>query len=309
MNYTTTLGSNLLVLRIFIAFSFLFISMLSHSQNCAVNAGLPQTICANEPLLLRGNASGLVSGDILWTQVSGPSTIIVSQNSFDTEVTGIIGGNVYIYRISTNCSDGSYVFQDVEVTVNTTPNVNAGPDQTYCPGDYNLNGSAIPPGGSGEWTIIGTNSAGVVLSTPSSPNSNITLPPGNTGSSTLRWTVAQALCSSFDDVIITNRGGVTPVTAGPNQVLNNCYSATTSTTLAGSFDGNNIDGQTGLWTVVSGPSIPVIGNPSAHNSSLSGLVEGTYILRWTVSGPCASGTATVTINVPPPAGSVSQASV
>jgi hypothetical protein len=279
------------------------------AQNCSVNAGLPQTICAGEPLSLKGNADGLLSGTITWSQVSGPSATIISPNNFETDVVGIVGGNVYKFRISANCTDGSYVFQDVEVVVNVSPDADAGSDQTYCPGSYILAGSSIPSGGSGNWSIEGNNGAGLNINDPSSPASGIALAGDRAGATTLRWTLTLGDCTSYDEVVITNRGGISPVDAGPDQNLSNCYSAITSTTMAGSFDGNNIDGQTGLWTIVSGPSIPNISNPSAHNTSISGLVEGTYVFRWTVTGPCASGSDLVTITVPPPAGSVTDASV
>ncbi|MDP2235242.1 MAG: PKD-like domain-containing protein, partial [Bacteroidales bacterium] len=279
------------------------------AQNCSVNAGLPQSVCSGEQVILNGNSDGLIVGTTSWSQIAGPSAVIVSPTSAITAVTGTIGGNVYGFRISATCTDGSVVFQDVTVTVNPTPVANAGADQTYCPGTHSLSGSPIPSGGTGGWTIVGTNGADLSISTPASPTSDIVLPSNRTGSTTLRWTVNQGTCSSFDEVIITNRGSITPVSAGPPQTLSNCFSATTSASMAGSYAGTGIDGQSGLWTIVSGPSIPTIINPTAHNTTISGLIEGTYTFRWTVSGPCASGTDLVTVTVPSPAGSVTQVSI
>ena len=96
---------------------------------------------------------------------------------------------------------------------------------------------------------------------------------------------------------MTNYGGESAVDAGPDQILDNCYTLTQSTNFAGSFGGNNINGQVGTWSFVSGPNTPVIANPNNNNSNVSNLVEGVYTFRWTVSGACASGQDTMTITV------------
>ncbi len=293
----------------FLFFNLVLWQQVSLAQNCAVNSGLPRTYCFGEQVTLAGNADGLLVGTTTWTQISGPSAIIVSPSSLETQVIGTIGGNVYVFRISANCIDGSVVFQDVTVTVDPTPLANAGPDQTNCPGTFSITGSPVPTGGTGTWTIVGSNGAGVTISSPTSANSNIILAAGSSGTTTLRWTVMLGTCASTDEVLITNLGGISPISAGPDQALNNCYSATTSTTMAGSFAGFGTGGQGGLWTVVSGPNLPAIASPSLHNTSVSGLIEGTYTFRWTVSGPCASGTDLVTVTVPPPAGNVTQVSI
>lgn len=82
----------------------------------------------------------------------------------------------------------------------------------------------------------------------------------------------------------------TTANAGPNQLL--C--SATSTTLAG----NSAVSGTGAWSFVSGPNTPVITTPSANNSTLTGLITGTYVLRWTISnGACTASTSDVTITV------------
>lgn len=121
--------------------SFLLISLLVlastalQAQNCTVNANVHQTICSNETLVLQGSKGGLFQGDgtTTWTQIGGPSVNIVSPNSLETEVTGIVGGNVYTFRINTTCLDGSVVFDDVTYTVKPVTIADAGPDQAMCP--------------------------------------------------------------------------------------------------------------------------------------------------------------------------------
>ena len=289
---------------------FLFLSLNLSAQNCSVNAGVPQTICANQQLFLQGGSSGLIAAPVTWTQIGGPAATIVAPTTLNTEVTNLIAGNTYTFRIYTTCQDGALTYQDVTHTVNAISIASAGTDATYCPGGNvgSLAASTPGVGETGTWT--GSGSAGVTVNDPNNPTSTITLSGSSSGSATLRWTITNPNgCSSYDEVVITNRGGITPVSAGPDQVLNSCYSSTYSTTLAGSYDGTGIDGQTGVWSIISGPSIPVFGNVNAHNSSVSNLVQGTYVLRWTVSGPCASGFDEMKITVPPPTGDITDASI
>ena len=85
--------------------------------------------------------------------------------------------------------------------------------------------------------------------------------------------------------------------AGSDQNLGNCYGGATATTLSGSNPGV-LCGQGGLWTFVSGPSTPTISSPTSASTGVGNLIQGTYVFRWTVSGPCASGTDLVSIVVP-----------
>src|SRR5690606_20557710 len=45
--------------------------------------------------------------------------------------------------------------------------------------------------------------------------------------------------------------------------------------------------------------VPTITNSNTPNASVSNLTAGSYVFRWSVQGPCALGSDTVTINVPP----------
>ncbi|HNY63124.1 MAG TPA: HYR domain-containing protein [Bacteroidales bacterium] len=83
-----------------------------------------------------------------------------------------------------------------------------------------------------------------------------------------------------------------PITAdaGTDQSLH----GVSSTTLAA----NNPAPATGIWTLVSGPNNPVIANPTQYNTTISGLIEGEYVLQWTISNdPCAPSSDLMTIVV------------
>ncbi len=293
------------------AFSlFLFTASASlYAQNCTINAGIDQTICANGTMTLSGTTSGLYQGggaaSTTWTRISGGAVTIASPSLLNTSVTGFSAG-AYTFRLSTTCADGSAIYDDAVITVSPVVISNAGADQLLCPGSGALTGNAPSPG-TGYWAFIGTNNAGVVVASTNSPTSAITLRPDSAGATTLRYTITQGSCSSSDDVIITNRGGVPPVNAGPDQALAGCYSSTTSATMAGSFAGKNIGGQGGLWTTVSGPNTPVITTPSSLSSTVTNLVQGIYVFRWTASGACLNGFDDVQINVPAPSATLTAA--
>ncbi|MBK7096009.1 MAG: hypothetical protein IPH57_13545 [Saprospiraceae bacterium] len=286
----------ILVFNIFVSNQFLY------AQNCSVNAGISKNICSNEMLFLQGSFTPpLQSGaQVLWTQIGGPSATIVNPSDLNTEVINLLPGS-YTFRLYTTCADGALTFQDVTHTVRSITFANAGPDATVCPGSYNLAANTPGSGESGAWTIVSAQNYGISVNNVSNPNSPITVNGSSSGNAILRWTITNPNgCSSYDEVVITNRGGISPVDAGANQVLNNCYSSFQSTLLNATFGGTNIDGQQGTWSFVSGPSVTGFSNIHSNTSGVSGLVQGTYVLRWTVAGPCVNGSDDVTITVPPP---------
>jgi hypothetical protein len=303
-------------LRMLWLIGFVFISFFAEqvfAQNCTVNAGIDQTICYNSTMTLYGTFSGLPLGDgnLTWTQTSGPGVTITSPHSLTTTVTGFAPNTTYGFSLSAKCLDGSLISNPVTVTVNPITIANAGPNQTLCPSPVTgtLAANAVGSGETGTWSVI--NGSGINISDIHNPASTFTLNQNGSASVTLRWTIVGPAgtpqCVSYSDVVITNIGGVTPVNAGPDQTLNHCFSSTTSTTLAATYAGNAAAGQSGYWTVISGPNIPTIANPNSNGTGISNLVQGTYVLRWTVTGPCASGTDDMQIIVPAPTSNVTAA--
>ena len=72
--------------------------------------------------------------------------------------------------------------------------------------------------------------------------------------------------------------------------------------------GCSLGGQSGRWEFVSGPTSPSFGSATSSNTSVAPLVAGTYEFRWSVSGPCVTGSDTVTITVPEPTQDITLAS-
>jgi hypothetical protein len=229
-----------------VAFLCIIFPSIIQAQNCTVNANVDASYCANQTIQLAGTASSAVSGytpPITWTQVGGPSVVISNPNIVNPTIQGATPNQTYTFRLTAVCEDEETVFDEVKITVKPITIANAGADATYCPGTYSVTGNT--PQNSGEtvtWAIIGSNNAGVTLSSTTISNPSITLAQTSAGATTLRYTITSTNgCTVTDDVIITNRGGVLAVNAGADQnIAANvaCYSVSTCTTLNGTFEGN-----------------------------------------------------------------------
>lgn len=265
---------------------FIFFAKSSTAQNCAVNAGVDQTICVTQPLTLTGIAGNPQSVPPLyqWSQLSGPSATITSPGSLTTTVTGLTPGN-YVFELSNRCADNLLAKDIVAITVlPVPPTALAGADVTQCtntPG-ITLNANAVTAPNVGTWSA--SPAGGTFSPNVNSPNAVYT-PPAGSGTYTLTWTISNGFCQTSDNMLINIVSPTATISAGSDINLS-CGGS--CVTLNGSNQGLTPP-QSGLWTLVSGPNTPVIVNPALRNSQVCGLVPGTYTLRWTVSGPCGSG--------------------
>jgi PKD repeat protein len=248
------------------------------------NAGNDQTICSST-VTMAGNTPA--TGNGTWTTVNGPnSPAIVAASSPFTTINGLIPGT-YVFKWTINNGACQASEDIVQVDVTAMPTVAAaGPDQTICAAiDATLNGNT-PIIGTGEWTFI-SGATTPVITNLSSPSTTVTgLVPGTY---IFQWTINNGVCpSSADQVQITINDNVTVAIAGPNQDL--CGNTIT-------MAGNIAMIGTGLWSYVSGPAGSVITIPSSPATTISGLVPGTYVFRWTITnGSCASS-SNVTITI------------
>ncbi len=155
--------------------------------------------------------------------------------------------------------------------------VDGGPDLELCLGEEALlYGDGAGIGGVYDWT-------GGVLD-------SVAFVPGASATYVVVGSDIEG-CEDEDTVKITVYD--LPVSlAGPDQEL--CD--TNATTMAGNVPVE--DSGSGIWTFISGPSLPTIENDTAHATEITDLVEGVYEFVWEVSnGTCPSVTDTVTISV------------
>ncbi|MDW8850725.1 gliding motility-associated C-terminal domain-containing protein [Flavobacterium sp. MMLR14_040] len=300
-----------------LVYLFLILPVYTFSQNCTVNANTDRSQCPGgqfslpqDQFYLIGTANEDAGAAFLqnpsWTQISGSAVNIEYPNLVQSLVSGALPGNTYGFRLTAQCADGATVSDDVYITILPITFANAGADQTYCPGTYAVNANLPSVSETGVWSINGSNDAGITINNPNSPNATITISGTSAGNTSLIWTISNSSsgCDSFDEVVISTLGGIEPVNAGGDIVLSNCYSATQNVNLNGSFGGSTPGEQQGIWTVVSGPNVPVFTNANDNDTNVSGLIEGTYVFRWSVAGSCANGTDEVTVTVPPPTADV-----
>lgn len=249
------------------------------------NAGPAQNMCGTTATMAANNA---VIGTGVWSIVSGPNVpAITNTTSPVTTITGLIPG-VYVFRwtiTSGTCTSVS----DVTITIQSGPTpAAAGADQQLCLVTSTTLAGNTPLVGTGLWSYV-SGPGGYTITNPSSPGTTVTgLVPGVY---VFRWTTSFANCApSTDDVRVTIFANPSTADAGTDQTI---CAATAA------LAGNTPVVGTGLWSYVSGPSLPSFTNPASPATNVNGLVPGTYILKWTISnGNCPPSEDQVEIIVP-----------
>ena len=107
----------------------------------------------------------------------------------------------------------------------------------------------------------------------------------NLGVNTYRWTVDYNLCSSFDEVLVTNQRIV--ISAGTTDTICNQTFANLNGT-------EPTVGQNGGWAITGGNGN--FANASLFNTSVDNLIKGVNTFKWTISDGTCSNSAEVTIH-------------
>ena len=282
------------------------------NQPPVVSAGADQTIALPiNSVVLSGSANdpdGTIT-TYAWSKISGPNAgTIATANTVTTNVTGLTQG-VYRFRLQVTDNSGATAADTVQVTVNAAPNqppvANAGADQTITLpiNSVVLNGSANDPDGtitSYAWSKVSGPNAGTIA-TANAVTTNVT---GLTqGVYRFRLQVTDNSGATADAIVqVTVNPAVNqpPVAnAGDHQVLRLPVNYT-------QLDGRSSADTDGRimsyrWAYVSGPANFILNDPAAALTSLSGLVEGVYVFRLTVTDDNGAAHADdVTITVLPP---------
>jgi type 1 glutamine amidotransferase len=284
------------------------------------DAGADQTITLPlNTVTLNGSgtdADGTIAS-YTWTKVSGPAGgNITSANTAATDIASLQQG-VYVFRLTVTDNDGAGATNDVQVTVNaapvanTAPTADAGTDQTITLplNTVSLNGSGTDADGtiaSYTWTKVSGPAGGNI----SSPNTAVTdITNLQEGVYVFRLTVGDNDgASATNDVQVTVKAAVILPNIKPDANAGVDISITlpvNSVTLNG--NGTDSDGTISAyaWTKVSGPVTGggTIVNASASSTDITGLNEGTYIFRLTVTdndGDSGTDEVSVLVNPAPP---------
>ena len=124
--------------------SLLFIGLIlfscfgnrANAQNCSVNAGnTPDSLCQCTIVFAWQLTPPVQNGaQVIWSQIAVTAATIVDPTNLNTQVTNLLAGHSYTFRISTTCGDGGLTYQDVTHTVKAITLATAGSNATYCPG-------------------------------------------------------------------------------------------------------------------------------------------------------------------------------
>lgn len=270
------------------------------------NAGSNQTITLpTNSVSLSGSSSSVVNSTITsyaWSQQSGPSTATIQSNSaVNTMVSTLVAGT-YIFSLKVVDANNDSSTASVTVVVNPAnpPTVNAGPNQTITlpSNSLTLTGSASSSQSisSYQWTqVSGPNSAS--FGTPSALSTNISGLIAGIYVFQLKVVDVLNLSSSATVTVTVNAANQPPVAnAGSNQTI----TLPTNTVSVNGSASKDPDGSivSFNWSKTSGPSQGSITNASAISTTITNLVQGTYVFKLTVTdNNGATGTDSITITV------------
>ncbi len=209
-------------------------------SNCTVNAGADFTVCMGDAVQLQAVASGIGPFTYNWSPAMGLSNAAIS-NPFASPAFTVS------YTVTVSNAFGCTASDNVVVTVNPLPVVNAGNDITVCsnPSPTQLTGFS-PTGGT--WSGNGVNATGMFA--PSSP-----------GAYTLIYSYTNGTGCTATDELVANVLETPVVSAGLDATI--CIGGTTQ--LIGAPAG-------GAWS-----GAPFITTNGLFNAS----AVGTYTLTYT----------------------------
>ena len=273
------------------------------------NGGSDQTITLPVNSVTLSGSGSDADGTVVsyaWTQISGPAgDNIVNPNSPNTDVTGLAQG-VYQFQLQVTDNDGAIGTDIMQLTVNAATNIapiaDAGSDQSIAlpVNTVTLSGSGSDADGTVAgyaWTKISGPSSYNIVNANSSGTDVTGLVQG-TYQFQLKVTDNNgATGTDIVRIIVNAAANIAPVPdAGPDQTIT---LPVNTVTLSGS--GSDADGTvTGyVWTKISGPSAYNIVNSNRANTSVTGLVQGTYQFQLKVtdnSGATATDIIQITVN-------------
>ena len=193
-------------------------------------------------------------------------------------VTGLITGTYDFKWTVSNGQACTPSTSDVLITVYS--GANAGPDQSLCGvTTANLAGNVASIG---TWTLISGATSAII--TPTDPQSNVAIASNLlVGTYTFQYTLSYPDCSTSSVTHVTISGQPSTPNAGDDQELCAASSFSLSAT-----PNPTPDGQTGLWTKLSGPSGGSFTNANLPATTFTGAQPGVYIFVWTLSqGGCS----------------------
>jgi PKD repeat protein len=241
--------------------------MMIVNKSVPAYAGINREICGDSVIL---NANAPIVGTGIWTKPSGGSAVIVEPTSFSTKVRNLnTGANWFRWTVigekwGPGVNDQCVEASDVVITNNLYV-ANAGADQPGLCVNYAQLNANKPIIGKGKWTVEGGSGQFDNDTLYSTTIRNL-----GTSGNTLRWTITEGICKSYDEIIVTNYS-VYP-TAGMDQIV--CVD---SAVLVASDVGNGV----GEWSLEGGSGVVQV--TSVNVTVVNNLGFGANTLRWTIT--------------------------
>lgn len=260
------------------------------------NAGVNQSVCANNATVSLGGTVTVASGGIWSSTGTGtftPSNVI-SNPQYIPSAADITAGTVAIIYTTTGNGGCNAVSDTMLITITPAPLVNGGPNLQYvCKNNPNAPLNATSTTGSVTWTTLGTGTF--------SPSNTILNPTYNSSSADTTAGSVQILitstnngnCNAVTDTITLIYTSTITISAGVSQTVcsNNPTVALTGTCTTGV--GTWSSSGTGIFSpnALTGTYVP----------SASDISTGTVVLTVTSgnNGTCLPITSQMTINITP----------
>jgi PKD repeat protein len=252
--------------------------LITSNKPTTAYTGEDKSICVDS-IFLPGNAPTYGTGQ--WTMLSGAG-VIQDVNNANSKVTELASGqNRFRWTITYNNCES---FSEVDINYNFIL-ADAGDDQILCGerASLNANDAGI---GIGQWSVVGgSGSANFV--TPTQSNTDVI--NLDKGTNTLRWTITNSGCVSYDNVVITNNMPTTAYAGSDRSVCGEEIFLNANAAVIG----------TGEWSVLSGAA--TIENINLATTKVSNLSVGRNVLRWIISNQNCISFDEVVINNDQPA--------
>jgi len=158
----------------------------------SLNAGPDNTICENTYQL---NADNPSPNSGTWS-CSNTSIIFSNSLSYNTIISNLVNNT---YNLKWTVSNGVFTATDYVTIHSYFVPISAGFSSSACSNSVGLSGTAIPPSGSGYWTITyGDGSIDNSLT-------NITTARNISSISTFKWTIISGVCTFIDEISYVNQ--------------------------------------------------------------------------------------------------------
>ena len=244
------------------------------TSNVVVNP-LPTVFAGNDAIICAGASTGLQATGASTYQWSINGGAAVGLNNSNISNPSASPTATTTYSVLGVDANGCANVDQIQVSVNPLPTVNAGSNVSICPG--------IPTtlGASGASTYTWTPSTGLTGANTATPNAN----PAATQTYTSTGTDANG-CQNTDQVTVT----VFPqpnVTASSTSPIIECQTAQLTATGLVSYN----------WVNTAGPDATIV-TPNAANTDVGPLANATYTVSGLDANGCA-GSATISVVVNP----------